>query len=161
MPAHVGAHVYLCAAMWHRMREQMCVRTHMATHMTPYDYPTQEQAILSIGDCNIRVPPADHSPTLRGCTHPQRHQGDSNPCGQSPMDFESISLTTRTQCHNRQRNPHVHNDTIVPLPRHHGITRSASAMRGTIRANGMGAGRGGASHGGLVHAGSSHARTNS
>ena len=27
-----------------------------------------------------------------------RHRGDSNPCGQSPMDFESISLTSRTQC---------------------------------------------------------------
>ena len=27
-----------------------------------------------------------------------RHRGDSNPCGQSPMDFESISLATRTQC---------------------------------------------------------------
>ena len=27
-----------------------------------------------------------------------RHRGDSNPCGQSPMDFESISLTARTQC---------------------------------------------------------------
>ena len=25
-----------------------------------------------------------------------RHRGDSNPCGQSPMDFESISLTART-----------------------------------------------------------------
>jgi hypothetical protein len=29
----------------------------------------------------------------------QRHRGGSNPCGQSPMDFESISLTARTQCH--------------------------------------------------------------
>ena len=28
-----------------------------------------------------------------------RHRGDSNPCGQSPSDFESDSLTTRTQCH--------------------------------------------------------------
>ena len=28
----------------------------------------------------------------------KRHPGDSNPCGQSPMEFESISLTTRTQC---------------------------------------------------------------
>ena len=27
-----------------------------------------------------------------------RQLGDSNPCGQSPMDFESISLTARTQC---------------------------------------------------------------
>jgi hypothetical protein len=29
----------------------------------------------------------------------KRHRGHSNPCGQSPMDFESISLTARTQCH--------------------------------------------------------------
>ena len=28
----------------------------------------------------------------------ERQRGDSNPCGQSPMDFESISLTTRTYC---------------------------------------------------------------
>ena len=27
-----------------------------------------------------------------------RYQGDSNPCGQSPVEFESISLTARTQC---------------------------------------------------------------
>ena len=27
-----------------------------------------------------------------------RHPGDSNPCGQSPMDIESFSLTARTQC---------------------------------------------------------------
>ena len=31
----------------------------------------------------------------------RRHRGDSNPCGQSPMDFESISLATRTQCHSK------------------------------------------------------------
>ena len=29
----------------------------------------------------------------------KRQRGDSNPCGQSPMDFESISLTARTHCH--------------------------------------------------------------
>ena len=27
-----------------------------------------------------------------------RQRGDSNPCGQSPMDFESISLAARTHC---------------------------------------------------------------
>jgi hypothetical protein len=27
----------------------------------------------------------------------KRHRGDSNPCGQSSMDFESISLTAWTQ----------------------------------------------------------------
>ena len=31
--------------------------------------------------------------------HPgNRHRGDSSPCGQNPMDFESISLAARTQC---------------------------------------------------------------
>ena len=29
----------------------------------------------------------------------RRQRGDSNPCGQSPMDFESISLAARTHCH--------------------------------------------------------------
>ena len=29
----------------------------------------------------------------------KRQRRDSNPRGQSPMDFESISLTTRTRCH--------------------------------------------------------------
>ena len=28
-----------------------------------------------------------------------RQRGDSNPCGRSPMDFESISLAARTHCH--------------------------------------------------------------
>ena len=28
----------------------------------------------------------------------KRHRGDLSPCGQSPMDFESITLTTRSQC---------------------------------------------------------------
>ena len=28
----------------------------------------------------------------------KQHRGDSNPGGQSPMDFESMSLTARTQC---------------------------------------------------------------
>ena len=32
-----------------------------------------------------------------------RQRGNSNPCGQSPMDFESISLAARTQCHWRAR----------------------------------------------------------
>ena len=32
-------------------------------------------------------------------TQTKRHRGDSNPCGQSPMDFESISLAARTHCH--------------------------------------------------------------
>ena len=34
--------------------------------------------------------------TMRVAANP--HQGDMNPCGQSPMDFESITLATRSQC---------------------------------------------------------------
>ena len=39
---------------------------------------------------------------MRGVQIPymeNRHRRDSNPRGQSPVDFESTSLTTRTQCH--------------------------------------------------------------
>ena len=32
-----------------------------------------------------------------------RQRGDLNPCGQSPMDFESITLTTRSRCHVQQK----------------------------------------------------------
>ena len=38
-----------------------------------------------------------------GETIHKRHRGDSNPCGQSPMDFESIFFTARTQCHGNSR----------------------------------------------------------
>ena len=31
--------------------------------------------------------------------HGHRQRGDSNHCGQSPMDFESIPLAARAQCH--------------------------------------------------------------
>ena len=41
-----------------------------------------------------------HSLIARSATgNGKQHQGDSNLCGQSPMDFESISLTARTHCH--------------------------------------------------------------
>ena len=45
--------------------------------------------------------PLCHLPT----SLPMRHRGDSNPCGQRPMDFESISLATRTQCLACQQHP--------------------------------------------------------
>ena len=37
--------------------------------------------------------------TLEGVrSRKKRQRGDSNPCGQSPMDFKSISLAARTHC---------------------------------------------------------------
>ena len=37
---------------------------------------------------------------LSVCKHGYAHRqrGDSKPCGQSPMDFEFVSLTARTHC---------------------------------------------------------------
>ena len=59
--------------------------------------------------CDTTTPCARHRFRIGGLhvacwgPHPvvqhKRHRGDSNPCGQSPMDFESISLTARTHCH--------------------------------------------------------------
>ena len=48
--------------------------------------------------------------------HPgNRHRGDSSPCGQSPMDFESISLAARTQCLLPARTHHAtwHTDSFL------------------------------------------------
>ena len=39
----------------------------------------------------------------RAATSQQRQRGDLNPCGQSPMDFESITLATRSHCLGMQR----------------------------------------------------------
>ena len=44
-------------------------------------------------------------PQMLSHTRSSRHRGDSNPCGQSPMDFKSISLTARTQCHGKYQDP--------------------------------------------------------
>ena len=48
--------------------------------------------------------------------HPgSRHRGDSSPCGQGPMDFESISLAARTQCLLPARTHHAtwHTDSFL------------------------------------------------
>ena len=41
----------------------------------------------------------------------KRHRGDSNPCGQRTMDFESISLAARAQCHGNSRGGCTRNDS--------------------------------------------------
>ena len=52
--------------------------------------------------CNVSVARMSSSRGLKGCMSSLRGQtrqrGDLNPCGQSPMDFESITLTTRSHC---------------------------------------------------------------
>ena len=55
--------------------------------------PPQSFAKVAPGDGQIRA-----QVLLHDLTRGKRHLGDSNPCGQSPMDFESISLAARTKC---------------------------------------------------------------
>ena len=55
-------------------------------------------------------------PIFRSCSPPgNRHRGDSSSCGQSPMDFESISLAARTQCLLPARTHHAtwHTDSFL------------------------------------------------
>ena len=82
---------------------------HNVSHMPPW--PNGQGVGLLIRRLRVRVPQGVlikyglHSELSTPCVSIQpsafqtkRHRGDSNPCGQSPMDFESISLTARTQC---------------------------------------------------------------
>ena len=64
----------------------------------------------------IKSPRATSSLLLRDTTQRQQRQQrqnrqrqESNLCGQSPMDFKSISLTTRTRCPatNALHRPHI------------------------------------------------------
>ena len=78
--------IALCAGTWSMLRAGgLCraLRARKTTNRAAWAANTL-QAKASIG------PPGE--------TIHKRHRGDSNPCGQSPMDFESISLTARTQC---------------------------------------------------------------
>ena len=57
----------------------------------------------------------------------RRQRGDSNPCGQSPMDFESISLTARTHClymaavPRMTKLPHLPPSRVAPYPPNVGV----------------------------------------
>ena len=49
-----------------------------------------------VAQCRLDVCSVEEK--LRALAWEKRQRGDLNPCGQSPMDFESISLTARTHC---------------------------------------------------------------
>ena len=52
-----------------------------------------------VGGGGERYPYVTTATDVYVATHMGRQRGDSNPCGQSPMDFDSFSLAARTQCH--------------------------------------------------------------
>ena len=54
----------------------------------------------------VRLPAASYFPFLLS-TPAIDTEGNSSPCGQSPMDFESISLAARTQCLLPARTHHI------------------------------------------------------
>ena len=65
-----------------------------------------------LGAGNASRPPTSRQLFSVPALHPgNRHRGDSSPCGQSTMDFESISLAARTQCLLPARTHHASWDT--------------------------------------------------
>ena len=75
--------------------------------------PMDKASAHGAGDCRFEscrghLRPAPTAKPGGACKN--RHRGDSNSCGQSPVVFESISLTARTQCHahSRERNTPRH-----------------------------------------------------
>ena len=60
----------------------------------------------------------------------RRQRGDLSPCGQSPMDFESITLATRSHCLDRRYRQSV--PYIIHIDRSHGVV-STFQCAGCIR----------------------------
>ena len=81
----------------------------------------------------------DKNPTapLKGFfpLYAKRQRGDSNPCGQSPMDFESISLTARTHCHMFTENVGLSWARSLPHRRGRPLHSGGSSARKSIRKN--------------------------
>ena len=90
--------------------------------------PMDKASAHGAGDCRFEsclgyLRPAPTAEPGGACKN--RHRGDSNPCGQNPMDFESISLTARTQCHGHSRERNT--------PRHRKPKTNATAKHKTPR----------------------------
>ena len=99
--------------------------------------PTIKSHVLSPIDIHTHI----HTPrSWIKNWHTQRQRGDSNPCGQSPMDFESISLATRTHCHvdlrtcgcrcDQQRPLRANADGVSPCP-HKPCPHTPSSLAGS------------------------------
>ena len=94
--------------------------------------PPGEQTPHPIRACQISEEDSSCSwcgpPPVHGCC--VQHRGDSSPCGQSPMDFESIPLTARAQCHVTLRIKHSGKAAVLMRHcSHHSSTRSDAHAR--------------------------------
>ena len=73
----------------------------MSKHLRRVGVPSRlNLPIWSSKEIKQNSKPQTQRPNFQGnFKDPERHRWDSNLCGQRPMDFESISLATRTQRH--------------------------------------------------------------
>ena len=72
-------------------------------------WPNGQGVGLPIRRSRVRVSQRGYPPRRiiePAVTRRDRQLGDSSPCGQSPMDFESITLATRSNCHSNFRRTH-------------------------------------------------------
>ena len=80
----------------HTLNSSACTQSEMLNNFV----------IMLSEESNIHAHPQTHvatpslHPHVTSCLAKVHHTTprDSNPCGQSPMEFESISITARTQC---------------------------------------------------------------
>ena len=63
--------------------------------LTRQDLISLDVSLIEHAGCSAAV----GSRTALSAERKLRHRGDSSPCGQSPMDCESIPLAARAQCH--------------------------------------------------------------
>ena len=77
---------------------------HRGSNPGPSAYKADALPLSYSGRCAFKL----HKATCTKRYFPKRirHRRGSNPCGQSPLDFKSNSLTTRTQCHARAHRSH-------------------------------------------------------
>ena len=85
--------------MRYQLRYDRYAAERIVRHQMPSLKREQARCMLAVKNASRGIQAGmDVEFKLDGNRTQKRHRGDSNPCGQSPMDFESISLATRTQC---------------------------------------------------------------
>ena len=79
---------------------ELCARGAQRINPTAFEHESAERQadMLFCTGCSTSPSGGVYRTTNKVAARPKRQRGDSNPCGQSPMDFWSITLATRSRC---------------------------------------------------------------
>ena len=88
----------LLAMLW--FQKFLLLGLPLVPEVIPAPFTGRHSLVLEVSPrCQFAVPEISPGKALFDEACRKLHRGDSNPCGKSPMDFESISLIARTPCH--------------------------------------------------------------